>query len=91
MEEPVPGETLPAEETAAEEGPFMEEQVPEEEPKVENPVPEKKLQIPVFRHSAGFDEFSTGETGDPDHLDGEPSETQQEKPAVRVVKGGSFD
>ena len=91
MEEHVPEETLPAEESAAEEVFFAGEQIPEEEPKAENPSPEKAPQVPVFRHSDGFDEFSAEEADDPYNRKGKPSETEQVKPAIRVVKGGSFD
>ena len=86
MEENLPEETLSAEETAAEEEPFIEEKAPDKEP-----APEKKPLVPVFGHSSGFDEFAAAETDRPDHLKARPSETEQEKPAIRVVKGGSFD
>ena len=89
--ETMPEETPSAEETSAEAGVFAEEQIPEEEPKAENPSPEKKPQVPVLRHSADFDEFSAGEADDPSRMKGKPSETEQAKPAIRVVKGGSFD
>ena len=95
-EEPAAGEQIPeekpsADETAPAEGPLPDKQAPETQPAAEEQVPEKAPQVPVFRHSNGFDEFSADEADDPYNREGKPAEAEQAKPAIRVVKGGSFD
>ncbi len=88
-------DTFPAE-TEKPEEPTPTHELPEAEPVVPvvtetqqpaaEPLPEKKPPVPVFAGSAGFDDFESDVAADAQSTQAENSE-----PAVRVMKGGSFD
>ncbi|MBQ6504939.1 MAG: hypothetical protein IJI57_13610 [Flexilinea sp.] len=92
-EQPSPNEATPDEETIPENViPAEQDVIPaeEEQPEVITPVvekvPELKPQVPIFSHSAGFDEFSEDEDSEPEEKGDDTG-----KPAFLVMKGDSFD
>ncbi len=94
VEEAVPEEETPEEQPAAEEVTPVEEVEPEDiTPEEEESAPaeenaaESKPPVPVYKPTAGFDEFS----GDDDGDEAEEKVDDAEKPAFLVMKGGSFD